>query len=105
MISHLSEDACAFLELPGLDQKRRCVVGWEGMSEANQDIVCHLCPQCPPPPFAVQSILPGTDPKEEWKSGGGRNITLWNPIDDFPRLPEPAQYIVTMNVDSHSQNK
>lgn len=40
---------------------------------------------------------------------GSRHIreqaTLWDPVGDFSRLPELAQYIVTVNVDAHSQNK
>lgn len=43
------------------------------------------------------------------KEIGSRNIreqaALWNLIGDFSRLPELAQYIVTVNVDSHPQNK
>ena len=42
--------------------------------------------------------------KSENLEGRG-DITLWNPIGDFSRLPELAQYIVTVNVDSHSQNE
>lgn len=44
-------------------------------------------------------------PRRTGNLEGKGDITLWNLIDEFSRLPELAQYIVTMNVDSHSQNK
>lgn len=49
---------------------------------------------------------PFNDFTQEIGSGNVREqAALWNLIGDFSRLPELAQYVVTMNVDCHSQNK
>lgn len=52
-----------------------------------------------------QNIPAGTSSKEKWDSKAQGRITLWNLVSKFSRLPELAQYIITVNVDAHSQKE
>ena len=94
-------------------QIRNTNVLWVGMGcggevpreSPNRDTLCHLRPHC-----ALFICDSQHNPWGRlWSKRGNLEdrggITLWNLIDDFSRLPQLAQYIVTVNVDSHSQDK
>lgn len=97
MIMPLSENPYTSLELLGPNLKCKCVVGWDGMWRRSQGQIRGVCYSQHNPSASL--------PRKSGNPEGRGDITLWNLIGEFSRLPELAQYVVTMNVDCHSQNK